>query len=452
MLSSLQALNAAGAAPSSRSAAFQPKVKPRARKAAAADENIAPTQESSPVPPPSPTPAAPVAPIAPPAPVAAATSGAPAPSNPPAALRETRGVSSSSAQSTLPQSARLDPSGPSTSAGPSASSQRQRPASVVPPSTSETGESSKGKRKRASGSPSPRQKRGRSDINVDEAIDPATMTMKDIIKLAEAKERKKQKEEAAKKLEQRASAGATEQRDREKEQAVPLAPQVEVVDGKIVINQQSLEVDARAFNQDDVGSYRRIDETTTKLNYHSYMDKIPRDRWKPEETDMFYKSVQQFGTDFAVIKCLFPGKTRKQIKAKYKKEEKENPRRMSQTILQPRGDLAHYEELVNKLKAAAAAEATAEDEFDFTWDINATKGAAEPVQEDMANAEHDGNEEDGGNGNEEDGCSYEEMVMEETAVPKQEEERRECKPDYSAATPPPPALFAYETELPFAYT
>lgn len=35
--------------------------------------------------------------------------------------------------------------------------------------------------------------------------------------------------------------------------------------------------------------------------------------------------MQQFGTDLSLIQQLFPGRTRRQLKLKYKKEERKNP-------------------------------------------------------------------------------------------------------------------------------
>ncbi|KAK9129800.1 hypothetical protein Sjap_010287 [Stephania japonica] len=78
-------------------------------------------------------------------------------------------------------------------------------------------------------------------------------------------------------------------------------------------------------NPDDGGGVSKIDESSVKLNYHSYMDKTPKERWSKHDTELFYKGIQQFGTDFAMIQQLFPGRTRHQVKLKYKKEERQHP-------------------------------------------------------------------------------------------------------------------------------
>jgi len=44
------------------------------------------------------------------------------------------------------------------------------------------------------------------------------------------------------------------------------------------------------------------------------------------------QALQQFGTDFELIQNLFPGRTRRQVKAKFKNEEKLNPVRLADAL------------------------------------------------------------------------------------------------------------------------
>lgn len=61
--------------------------------------------------------------------------------------------------------------------------------------------------------------------------------------------------------------------------------------------------------------------------------KIPSSnrRWTTEETEQFYKALCQYGTDFSTIEKIM-NRDRKQIKNKFKKEEKENPKRIEQAL------------------------------------------------------------------------------------------------------------------------
>lgn len=68
-----------------------------------------------------------------------------------------------------------------------------------------------------------------------------------------------------------------------------LTPQVTIVNGRIVINQQSLVVGAQASTREDTNTYQRVEEDRPKLNYNSYSNRTPVERWKQEDTDLFYK-------------------------------------------------------------------------------------------------------------------------------------------------------------------
>nr|CAD1842852.1 unnamed protein product [Ananas comosus var. bracteatus] len=90
--------------------------------------------------------------------------------------------------------------------------------------------------------------------------------------------------------------------------------------------------------------------SSTKLNYHSYMNRAKSKRWSKLETEMFYKAIQQFGTDFEMILQLFPGRTRHELKAKYKNEERKHPSEVRDALIYRSKDHSHYEELIQKLQ------------------------------------------------------------------------------------------------------
>ncbi|KAL9978685.1 hypothetical protein ACROYT_G016233 [Oculina patagonica] len=46
------------------------------------------------------------------------------------------------------------------------------------------------------------------------------------------------------------------------------------------------------------------------------------ERWTLEETQKFYKALSQVGTDFSLMGPLFPSRKRRELKAKFKREEK----------------------------------------------------------------------------------------------------------------------------------
>ncbi len=63
------------------------------------------------------------------------------------------------------------------------------------------------------------------------------------------------------------------------------AVQVQVVDGRIVVNQQSLTVQAQAGE----AITRVVREDTAKLNSMTYMRTIGNERWSAADTELFYK-------------------------------------------------------------------------------------------------------------------------------------------------------------------
>ncbi|XP_057819284.1 transcription factor TFIIIB component B'' isoform X1 [Cryptomeria japonica] len=189
-------------------------------------------------------------------------------------------------------------------------------------------------------------------------LDTSKMTLTDLIRLAEAKERKQKKEELTKNklqsVEAASNSNANEPtKEPEEDQGAMLAPQVKVVNGQIVINEESLVVSHRDLNADDFRTYRRVEESTSKLNYHTYMNRTPAERWSKSDTELFYKAMQQFGTDFGMIRQLFPGRTRRQVKAKFKTEERKNPLQLADTLLHRTQDHSHFEMLIDRLKISS---------------------------------------------------------------------------------------------------
>ncbi|KAH7682805.1 SANT/Myb domain-containing protein [Dioscorea alata] len=139
-------------------------------------------------------------------------------------------------------------------------------------------------------------------------IDPKRISIKDLILLAEAKEKISSKEATA--------------------------------SGRPIPKQRDTNYPNKdQFNVDPFGDEQECDEDSNshsnsrKLNYHSYLNKSQSTRWSKLETDLFYQGVRQFGTDFAMIKQLFPNRTRHQVKLKFKNEERKKPLQIADALL-----------------------------------------------------------------------------------------------------------------------
>ncbi|XP_024979455.1 uncharacterized protein LOC112516570 isoform X2 [Cynara cardunculus var. scolymus] len=130
-------------------------------------------------------------------------------------------------------------------------------------------------------------------------------------------------------------------------------------------------------------------ENATYYNYRTHMKITPRIKWSKQDTELFYEAIQQFGTDLSMIKECFPGRTREQIKAKYKKEERQQPLRLSDALTTRAKGHSQFEVVIERLKQAQAQDSenddptnlTGEEDEDVTaTDINAGLDATKPVE------------------------------------------------------------------------
>lgn len=92
-------------------------------------------------------------------------------------------------------------------------------------------------------------------------------------------------------------------------------------DGKIVVEQPKIsEVNEKMGSNTNMS----IVEDNEKLTSLSFKKITPFKKWSKEETDMFYKGLECFGTDFSLLSYVFPGRNRNQLKNKLHKEENMN--------------------------------------------------------------------------------------------------------------------------------
>lgn len=106
--------------------------------------------------------------------------------------------------------------------------------------------------------------------------------------------------------------------------------QVEIGDdGKIVINQKSLEV-TREGNviretveeDNEEITFGRYEDHKVNHNSFSRRKRAERKSWKGNDDEMFYAALRRVGTDFDMMAKILPGYTRDQLKRKFKREEK----------------------------------------------------------------------------------------------------------------------------------
>ncbi|KAH8915482.1 hypothetical protein BT69DRAFT_1229968 [Atractiella rhizophila] len=106
------------------------------------------------------------------------------------------------------------------------------------------------------------------------------------------------------------------------------APQLRLVNGELVIDEESLQVDRTK----DVPETVYENQGDRFVNSHTWSKRQRAARWTEGDTALFYDAVSMFGTDFEMIAKLFPDRSRAQIKKKWNKEEKVNGDGLTQAL------------------------------------------------------------------------------------------------------------------------
>lgn len=105
-------------------------------------------------------------------------------------------------------------------------------------------------------------------------------------------------------------------------------------DGTIALDDSSQFVELpRPDHDNDTREREEVNKYDNFTNSASYTNRERGERWDDAETEAFYKAMSLWGTDFNLISHMFPGRTRRQIKTKFKHEEKHRPERMAMAIL-----------------------------------------------------------------------------------------------------------------------
>ncbi|KAL7798447.1 hypothetical protein V8C37DRAFT_203297 [Trichoderma ceciliae] len=115
-------------------------------------------------------------------------------------------------------------------------------------------------------------------------------------------------------------------------------PQFRIVDGQIIIDQSSLVMDRHARAAATRGDMETVEENdfTRLITSSSFMNtsklKGPN-IWTEEETELFYRGLRMFGTEFEMISKMFPGKQRRHVKLKYNREERHCPHLINAALI-----------------------------------------------------------------------------------------------------------------------
>ncbi|KAG0651961.1 Transcription factor TFIIIB complex subunit bdp1 [Hyphodiscus hymeniophilus] len=126
-------------------------------------------------------------------------------------------------------------------------------------------------------------------------------------------------------------------------------PRMKVVDGQIVVDTTSMQLDRQKRARAEQGEIEAVVENDfSKITTSgTHMKRERAQLWDMAANEIFWKGLRMFGTDFEMIAKMFPHRNRRQIKLKFNKEEKDNPSKVDK-ILKGAGiaiELDTYEEL-----------------------------------------------------------------------------------------------------------
>uniref|UniRef100_A0A1I8P7P4 Myb-like domain-containing protein n=1 Tax=Stomoxys calcitrans TaxID=35570 RepID=A0A1I8P7P4_STOCA len=105
-----------------------------------------------------------------------------------------------------------------------------------------------------------------------------------------------------------------------------------ILDDKSLVIETTAEQEARKVLANSSLIY--LDENTGMNGFYS-RQKRTRD-WPSTETIKFYRCLQTVGTDFSLMVPLFPNRTRRDLKLKFKKEERINGHLINKALLYPK--------------------------------------------------------------------------------------------------------------------
>lgn len=148
-----------------------------------------------------------------------------------------------------------------------------------------------------------------------------------------------------------------------------LGVKMRLIDGNIVMDESSLQIDRHARAREDAAEMEEVveNEFTRVVTSGTYMKRERAQLWDHAGTARFYEGLAQFGTDFEMIAKLFPHRSRKQIKLKFNKEEKVNPEKVTKAMIGSRRkhiDLKHFEKMADMQLEEIAAIHAERDAYD----------------------------------------------------------------------------------------
>ena len=127
-----------------------------------------------------------------------------------------------------------------------------------------------------------------------------------------------------------------EEKDDKNEYMKRLKSKISIVDGKMTLEKTDIGLVNKAYKEEhskNNSSKEAIFISNEKnVNSLSFLKIEHTKKWSEEETNLFYKALELFGLDFSFLEIVLKPRKRIEIKRKYLKEKKENPKEIEKAI------------------------------------------------------------------------------------------------------------------------
>jgi transcription factor TFIIIB component B'' len=123
--------------------------------------------------------------------------------------------------------------------------------------------------------------------------------------------------------------------EKEESSAMPV-PRLKLnASGEMVLDESSLVIENEQQKQNRIllANNTVVYDDDFSEKYGIYKRQQRTKEWDQEETVKFYRCLNTVGTDFSMMLNLFPNRTRRDLKLKFKKEEKNNPHLVDKALL-----------------------------------------------------------------------------------------------------------------------
>lgn len=112
------------------------------------------------------------------------------------------------------------------------------------------------------------------------------------------------------------------------------APQMRIVNGQIVLDDESLHIDRRERDAVDESVMEVVEEhqNSRLVNSQTWSKREKVEKWDAVSTERFYEALSMFGTDFEIISRMFAGRSRRQLRNKFNNEERRDPTRITAAL------------------------------------------------------------------------------------------------------------------------